>query len=138
MLVIESDIIPPADTLQRLAALDCDIAYGAYVFRNQECPVVNILERYKQPARNMGESLTVRGLWEDAKKKGVVECSGAGLGCILIQRDVLATIPFQPPDPAHCDWQWTEEAYRCGFSMKADTLLHCGHKDVDGAILWPS
>jgi len=136
MLVIESDIIPPPDTLKRLVALDSDVAYGCYMYRSG---VVNILERYKQPARNMGESLTVRGLWESAKKQGIVECSGSGLGCVLIRRKVLEAVPFCYRESGpHCDWYWTEDVYRYGFSMKADTEVIAGHKMISGKVLIPT
>jgi hypothetical protein len=134
MLVVENDILPPADALTRLQAVDADVAYGCYMFRSG---VVNVLERYKQPARNMGESLTVRGLWQAAKKQGVIECSGAGLGCTLIKRHVLEAVPFSPPSPAHCDWKWTEDVYRAGYSMVADTMVLCGHQLEEG-VLWPT
>lgn len=137
MLVIESDVIPPENTLTRLLALDADIAYGCYMFQSN---VVNVLERYKQPARNIGESLTVRGLWPAAKRQGIVECSGAGLGCVLIRRRVLEAVPFKPVDgtSGHCDWVWTEDAYRAGFTMKADTMVVCGHKLPNEEVLWPA
>lgn len=141
MLVIESDIIPPRDTLKRLAALEVDVAYGVYLFRAS--PVVNVFERYKIPdARNIGESLTVRGLWEEAKQMGVVECSGAGFGCILIRRHVLEEVPFRVEKDgvrgAHCDSYWTRDVYQRGYSMKADTQVICGHKTPEGEILWPA
>lgn len=139
MLIVESDIVPPPDTLQRLSALDCDVAYGCTVFRakgSQE--VVNILERYPGEARNTGESLTVRGLWQDALRRGIVECSGAGLACLLVRRHVLDEVPFEPAEGgAFCDVRWTEEVYRAGFSMKAETRVLCGHIDEDGTVLWP-
>ena len=137
MLIIESDIIPPPDTLQRLAEIDCDLAYGCYEFRHG-AKVVNILERYPQPARNMGESLTVRHLWEYAKKRGVIECSGSGFGCLLIKRHVIEAIPFELTGAAFFDWEWTESAYRAGYTMKADTAVLCGHKTPAGVTLWPS
>jgi hypothetical protein len=141
MLVIESDIIPPADTLKRLAALDCDVAYGCYLFRNQRNPVVNVFERYPDKngsqARNPGESLTVRGLWPKAKQRGVVPCSGAGFGCVLIKRRVLEAVPMRLEGGGHCDTPWTNDVYRAGFSMMADTGVLCGHVDEDGTVLWP-
>ena len=141
MLVIESDVVPPAETLERLAGLDVDLAYGCYVFRTQDRPVVNVFERYAAnnglPARNMGESLSVRGLWGQAMQQGVVDCSGGGLGCILIKRHVIEARPFEKLGPAFFDSQWTEGVYRAGYSMKADALLRCGHVDVDGTVLWP-
>lgn len=143
MLVIESDIIPPPDALARLAALPCDVAYGAYVFRQGPGDVVNVLERYyKWPrqARNMGESLTVRGLWAAAMKQGVVDCSGSGLGCTLIRRPVLESAPFLPKadGSGFFDWEWTQTVYAQGWRMMADCLLHCGHVNEDGRVLWPA
>lgn len=146
MLIIESDIIPPKDALTRLAALDCDIAYGVYVFRNSRYGdegVVNVFERYKpwpEMTRNEGESLTVRKLWDWARKQGVVECSGAGFGCVLIKRHVMEAIPFRtewPLNGAHCDTFWTRDAYQAGYKMLADTAVICGHKDENGSIQWP-
>ena len=56
LMVIESDIIPPVDTVERLAALKADCAYGVYRFRVSN--VINIYERYPnkgdRPPRNCG------------------------------------------------------------------------------------
>ena len=140
MLVIESDIVPPPDTLQRLAAMEADVAYGAYVFRGTNA--VNILERYYagtgRKARNMGEPLTVRGLWDAAVETGVVECSGCGLGCILIRRNVLMETPFEAArDGGFFDMDWTQAVYQKGYKMMADTGVRCGHIDTDGRVIWP-
>lgn len=146
MLIIESDIIPPADALKRLADLDCDIAYGVYVFRKSafgDEPIVNVFERYKpwpEVTRNEGESLTVRRLWDWALRQGVVECSGAGFGCTLIRRNVLESIEFRtewPINGSHCDTFWTRDAYRAGYKMMADTRVICAHKDEDGTFIRP-
>ena len=142
LLVIESDVIPPPDTLVRLMALPADVAYGCYVFRQGTGDVVNILERYYQwprQARNMGESLTVRGLWGAALAKGVIDCSGSGLGCVLIRRHVLEQAPFlEAPGGGFFDWHWTQTVYAQGWRMMADCNLHCGHVTPDGRVLWPS
>lgn len=141
MLVIESDMIPPADTLKRLAALDCDLAYGCYVLRGGE--VVNVLNRYypwPEQARNIGESLTVHsGLWEAAKRQGIIDCSGSGLGCVLIRRRVLEETPFEAArDECFFDLNWTQEVYSKRYLMRADCQLWCGHIDTNGRVLWPS
>lgn len=142
MLIIESDIIVPPDALRRLAALEADVAYGCYLFRNQMCPVVNVAERYPdkngRPARNTGESLTVRGKWRQARRQGVVACSGGGFGCVLVKRHVIEAIPLRLEENGYCDTPWTTDAYRAGYRMVADTGVLCGHIDEDGAVLWPS
>lgn len=139
MLVIEADIVPPADALQRLAALDVDLAYGCYMFRVS--PVVNVFERYQAGAMNVGESLTVRGKWPWALQQGVVECSGAGLGIVLIKRHVLEAVDFRitglETSPVHCDTWFTNDVYQADYSMMADTRVLCGHKRRDGTIIWP-
>jgi len=145
MLVIESDIIPPPDTLKRLAALDADAAYGAYMFRQSR--VVNICERYysepeykgKKVALEVGESLTTRGKWPWAEQQGQIVCSGGGLGCVLIKRHVLEAIDFRTTSTAivHCDTWFTNDVYDGGFNMMADAQVHCGHKRENGEILMP-
>lgn len=141
LLVIESDIIPPPDTLQRLLALKADVAYGHYVFRSPTNPVSNVFERYPGQQRNEGESLSVWAhKYRRAKHQGVVDCSGAGLGCVLIQRAVLEQFDFrtEPGNGGYCDTWFTRDVLRAGKVMRADMRLICGHKDRDGRILWPS
>lgn len=140
MLVIESDIIPPPDTLQRLAALEADLAYGCYVFRNT--PVVNVFEAYPRPSMNTGESLSCHpGKWDRAREQGVVNCSGGGLGCVLIKRHVIEQTPFRifnaDISPVHCDSYFTSDCWQAGYDMQADTAVLCGHKREDGVILRP-
>jgi hypothetical protein len=137
MLVIESDIIPPRDALMKLAAVDADLAYGVYVFRVTQ--VVNVFEAYPRPSRNPGESLSVRGLWPRLRNR-VIDCSGGGLGCVLIKRHVLEEQGFRLNDngAAFCDSPFTVDCWRAGYEMKADTSVICGHIREDGEVLWPS
>lgn len=139
MLIVESDIIPPRDALQKLAALDTDIGYGVYRFRLSN--VVNIFELYPGKPRNVGESLSIRPeRLQAAVDQGVVDCSGAGFGCTLIQRHVLEQIPFRvewPKNGGHCDTPFVRDALRHGFEQRADMTVICGHKDETGEILWP-
>lgn len=137
MLVIEADIIPPPDTLLRLAALDADLAYGVYRFRVSN--VVNIFERYPGPRpRNEGESLSLHpAKLAAARRAGIVPCSGAGLGCVLIHRHVLAALDFRLEDAAHCDTYFNRDALRSGYRQMADMGVICGHKNEAGEILWP-
>lgn len=138
MLVIESDIVPPPDTLRRLAALGADVAYGHYVFR--VTPVSNVFERYPGQPANEGESLSI---WPEkyaaAVTAGVVDCSGAGLGCALIRRHVLERFDFHHPasDGGHCDTWFNRDVLRAGMLQRADMQLMCGHKTTDGKVLWP-
>lgn len=136
LLVIESDIIPPADTIQKLAALGADVAYGVYRFRISD--VINVFEKYRKPSRNMGESLSIHPeKLAAARAGGAVECTGGGLGCCLIARHVLEKIDFRLGENAHCDSFFNQDVMDAGFRQMADMNVICGHKNEAGEILWP-
>lgn len=139
MLVIEADIVPPPDALQRLAALQADCAYGVYRFRTSD--VCNIFERYPtQVQKNIGSSLSLRpDLLYQARSQKVYDCTGGGLGCVLIQRHVLAAVDFRtdPKDRPHCDSYFNQDVLTLGFSQKADMNCICGHITEDGETVWP-
>ncbi|NJN53290.1 MAG: hypothetical protein HC804_00155 [Anaerolineae bacterium] len=138
LLVIESDIVPPADALRKLAALDADVAYGVYRFRVSN--VINIFERYpgEPPPRNEGQSLSLhRRKLARAVRVGSVPCTGGGLGCALIKRHVLEAIPFRLENTAHCDSYFNRDVLHHGFEQMAEMTVICGHKAEDGRMLWP-
>lgn len=135
ILVIEADIIPPPETLIKLAALEADCAYGVYRFRTSN--IINVYERYPGRARNPGESLSLHPeKLAAAVQAGRVVCTGGGLGCVLIRRHVLEQIDFR--DGAnHCDSYFNRDVLRAGLKAEADMSVICGHKDETGEILWP-
>ncbi len=146
LLVIESDIVPPKDALKKLARLEADLAYGVYNFRCKHSETVNIFERYPdnsgQRARNPGESLSLHpDLLAMAIWNGKYDCSGGGLGCILIKRRVLEAIDFRSNDQANprafCDSFFTADAYAQGFSMQAEMSVVCDHIGEDGTVFHP-
>ena len=148
LLVIEDDMIPPPDALKRLAAVmaknrSCKVVHGVYEYRHG-VKVVNILKRYypwPKQARNPGESLSTQpGQLKDAQRKGVIDCSGSGLGCILIDREVVERIPFdEHPRDKECyfDFPWTMAVYQHPYRMMADMSVECGHIDESGEVLMP-
>lgn len=138
LLVIESDIITPADTLQKLAALNVDVAYGVYLFRGSRPYQTNVCRFVNGPYPD--SPLT---LYPDELEKvwgKTTRVSGAGLGCVLIQRRVLEAIDFRGGrrDEPHCDHFFTQDCWQHKFTMAADMTVLCGHKRPDGVILWPS
>lgn len=136
LLIVESDIIPPPEALLKLAALQADVAYGVYRFRTTE--VINVFERYPGQPANEGESLSLHpAKLRQAVQAGRVLCSGGGLGCILIRREVLEKIPFRQEETGHCDTYFNRDVLRAGFSQVADMSVICGHKDEAGEVLWP-
>lgn len=138
MLIIESDIIPPADALKKLDALQADWATGVYVMRHGN-PVLNVTERYNYGGartKNRGEPLRDDSL-RAALKRGQTECSGGGIGCVLIRRHVIEAIPWRLGWTADCDHWFNNDVWDAGYLMMADMSVICGHKKPDGTILWP-
>jgi hypothetical protein len=137
LMVIESDIIPPTDTITKLMALDADIGYGVYVFRSTS-DIINVFERYPGTPRNVGSSLSLsKRKLQRAVSTRRTKCSGGGLGCALIKRHALTDIEFRLEDTAHCDTYFNRDALRVGLNQMADMSVICGHKREDGVILWP-
>lgn len=137
LMIVESDIIPPPEAIESLAALQVDCAYGVYRFRVSN--VVNVFERYPGQPRNEGESLSLHPTkLRRAIQSGRVACSGGGLGCVLVRRRVLEKIPFRlEGQTGHCDGFFNRDVMRTGFTQMADMSVICGHKNEAGEILWP-
>jgi hypothetical protein len=139
MLIIESDIIPPVDVLDQLESLNAPVGYGVYRFRLSN--VINIFEKYPDPTRNLGESLSIKPhLLKHAVDVGHYPCSGAGFGCVLIRREVIENIGFrrESGNSAFCDTYFARDVLSHGYKSWANMGTICGHKDERGNILWPN
>ena len=135
--IVESDIIPPADTLTTLLRVaqerDADTVAAPYLYRRpwpDEVPA--LLTHYSHEARNRGEP------WERPYPQGVTLVTNGGLGCLLVRRAVLEAIPFRNGGPAHCDTYWNDDVWRAGFTKQYGVWSHwCGHKTPEGMTICP-
>lgn len=59
-----------------------------------------------------------------------------GLGCILIDIDVLKKVPFRyvPNIPLHTDSYWAEDVHKAGIKIYCDTNLICQHKNANWTL----
>ena len=137
LMTIESDTIVPKDALKRLVAADADVAYGVYVWRYG----IPFWTAYMRLEQSVGESLSAN---PDLAKKSwgkVIETEGVGHGCTLIRRHVLEELEFKWTlgEFGCCDWHFSLDCKRLGFTQKHDLGLVCGHIAVDPVyrILWP-
>lgn len=130
LLTVEHDMRVPADALQRLWNLNAPVAYGVYMLRHGVA-MLNVLERYAFPSRNVGESLSVHQRALRAYlRRGAIECSGMGFGCTLIRREALEAIPFREMDGAKAgcvDMAFATDCLRSGYKQMADLRVQCGH-----------
>lgn len=139
LLTVESDMIIPRLTLERLTRLDADIAYGLYCSRHMNHPWLAFSEI---DDNFVGETFSndpdlCLAAWGNA-----VDSYGIGMGCTLIWRRVLERIDFRCPDMAVAnDWFLALDAKEAGFRQVHDCGVVCGHIDnstpADPVIYWP-
>lgn len=133
MLTVESDNVPPADALERLAELETDIAYGPYCLKS------------RRKHWSVATSMTHRGAKflsdepELAKRAWgqVVECYGIGFGCTLIKRHVLEAAPIRHSMVRIMDHTLALDAAAYGFTQLADMGCPVGHIMGDD-IIYPA
>lgn len=139
LLTVESDMIVPPDTLQRLLACESGVAYGLYVFRHTK----HTWSAYTSIAERSGRSLSEDQIAAREAWGTVLDVAGVGLGCTLIGRDVLERVPFRlfedAPDKTACDWVFAYDCNQAGVTQRCDLGVVCGHQSYKPypMILWP-
>lgn len=139
MLAVEDDMIVPPDALTRLLATGADIAYGLYCWRNQGW---HKWSAYTELKAKSGKSLDEDKDVAKAAWGKVIDVAGIGMGCTLIHRHVLETLPFRTHEMACCDWGLALDAQEAGYSQKCDLGVVCGHmtthnpNSMSGGIPW--
>jgi hypothetical protein len=139
LLTVESDMIVPVDTLKRLTALSCGVAYGLYIFRH----VKHTWSAYTTLEDRQGVSLSddpdrARATWGR-----VLDVAGVGLGCTLISKNTLKRVKFRlfENDTKYtaCDWLFALDCAALDISQRCDTGVICGHQSYKPypMILWP-
>jgi hypothetical protein len=155
LFLLESDVFPPTDTIDRLLKHDVDMVAAIYLIRFEDHTVLNIpdneMYRKKYNGTLAGKTvLAVRDqtapvIWgiegeavrfweiEDMmKQRGLVRIFATGVGSSLIKRKVLMDISWKiPPEDLgrHCDdFPFYYEAYHKGYELFADTDILCQHR----------
>jgi hypothetical protein len=135
MFCCEYDMVIPENALEKLVALNVDIAYGLYVLRHGQkvWNAITDLDTW---------SLTSLSDNPDAARKawgGVVDVAGIGQGCTLIKRHVLEQFSLRNWKGVSCDWALAMDARAAGLRQVCDTSVVCGHMTITPSrqTLWP-
>lgn len=136
MACLEYDMICPEDALQRLVALDADIAYGLYALRHPGHIHWNAANRveFVGAAWLSNDPDNARAAWGH-----VAKVQGCGLGCTVIKRRVLETLRFRNWRGVSNDWALACDAREAGFTQVLDLRVICGHMTLTPSprVLWP-
>lgn len=131
MFFLDSDVVVPPDTIERLIALNMPITSGMYCRRSPP----------------EGVPVMIRdGQWiTEFPKDALLEVDLVGAGCLLIHTDVLRALPPQRPGKHWFDWRvdmksvmpageclsedftFNVHARRHGFKTVVDTSIQCRH-----------
>lgn len=130
LFMVDADTIPPGDTIDRLLAIDADVATGITPIMNKEGKLSNVFVEKEKEGR--GTPLT---LDEVAKKKAPFPITGVGLACALIKREVFeklekpvySSLWFQNGEFIEGDIHFVGKALEAGFKVMADPSIICGH-----------
>ena len=131
-LSIEQDIIPPQDVAERLLEnRSAKIVSGAYFNFSHEkedkilkpdmfCPI---------NPKDKGTGITRRLMFDDLWPSRPIKVFVTGIGCLIIQRDVLEKIKFRfnPKIKAYDDLWFCRDAFKLGFEVLVDSRVSCKH-----------
>ena len=141
LLTVEDDMVIPQDVIPELLRVDAPVVYATYTWRRGPPHAWNC---YRHVSDDNGVS------WMDdapeqcaawAREGRVIDVVGVGLGCTLIERQVLEAIEFRLPRGGRAanDWYFAIDCQQHGFAQKAHLGLRCGHirDDPSVRIIWP-
>jgi hypothetical protein len=141
LLMLEDDMIPPPDTVERLLACHADVAYGLYCWRRGGR---HLWSAYAKIEEGIGEPHQPGTLVQYYEAQAQLAVDGVGFGCTLIQRDILRRIPFRLPDDydrggACTDWMFALDCAAANALQVAHLGVVCGHISMDPSarVIWP-
>ncbi|MAG45301.1 MAG: hypothetical protein CMH63_00830 [Nanoarchaeota archaeon] len=137
---LEQDVLPPPNILQDLLKHNKQLITAIYFADNvipgqtlpQLIPLVYVLEDPKtlsmRPLNNIE-------LWD---KQGLMEVVSAGLGCVLIHKDILKQVKFRYEKNTFDDRWFFIDIYHKKIPVFADTSLKCKHLIHNRPYPWSS
>ena len=133
VLWLDSDMLFPPDTLQRLESHNVDMVTGLYVKRHE--PVVPVIyDTIEEPVRNADGKLT-RNIspYTSYPHDSFFPVAGCGFGCVLTSTKLLRDV-WDHFGPAFLPFTWAGEdlsfcyrANQLGYQIYCDSTLSLGH-----------
>lgn len=128
VLMVDSDIILPRNTLCSMLSRDVDICLGFYPRKNTR---IGQTEVFKLGQHDFIDTYYYSELPENI----CFEVKGGGLGCALIRTDIFGTLayPYFRYVVYNAENCLSEDNYFCskatlaGYKVYADTAVKCGH-----------
>lgn len=130
---LECDVFPPYNIIECLLRIKNDVAAATY-FIDHGADSKLMLQRFENP--NFGNDTVIRMMTQNegfAFADGTVKnVFSPGLGCVLINTDILRQIIFRVENSkdsyqAHHDFFFYKDLYTLKIPVKVDTSIICKH-----------
>ncbi len=119
VLMVDSDVIIPANTLDKMLADPVDICTGVYPRKNTQSKET---ELFKIGPKDYVDRYTYDELKSDERFK----IKGCGFGCILIDVNVLRKLPYP----------WFKYVIYDGGAFLSEDLYFCSQARNAGYVIW--
>lgn len=136
---LEQDVLPPADALRKLVEANKKVISAVYFARNVvdngSVRLIPLLYRLCDEKTLTMVSLDEEDLWDNSRVMKVVS---AGLGCVLIHKDVLKKVDFRydKKSEAFDDRWFFIDLHKLGIEVHADTRVKCKHMIFNRPYQW--
>ncbi|MBU1203997.1 MAG: glycosyltransferase family 2 protein [Nanoarchaeota archaeon] len=136
---LEQDVLPPQYALKKLVDADKKVISAVYFARNlmTDGQVRLIPLVYKLVDKNNLDMVPLgdEELWDNPKVMKVVS---AGLGCVLLHKDILKKVKFRyEKDSEVFDDRWFFiDLHKLGVEVFADTKIRCKHIIFNRPYQW--
>lgn len=133
---LEQDVLPPGDVLDRMVKHKKKIVSGVYFAHNTmpdgSTPLIPLV--YKLIDK---KTLTMVPIDEqEFASNEIIEVASAGLGCVLIHKDILKEVKFRYENKVFDDRFFFIDCYRKGFKVFCDTSIKCKHFILNRPYPW--
>ncbi|MBI4140797.1 glycosyltransferase family 2 protein [Candidatus Woesearchaeota archaeon] len=138
LFFVDTDVLLPPDAIEKLLSPDQPIVSGVYLggqkFSN-ETKIAPVL--YELTANeNYLRSVPLNNVMEDL----VYEIAASGMGCVLIQREVLEKVKLRYSEKIMSgeDVLFCHDARKLGYRTFVNTSVRCTHMVSEGDITFPA
>jgi hypothetical protein len=135
LLHLETDVICPIDTIERLLAFEKPIVSGYYdiYFGENRQPMIMTIDYHHKRIKSFRAPTYIEHeepMFFDGSLKEVFQC---GLGCVLIRRDVMQMLEFRVKvgeKISSADTYFYNDLYANNVPVYLDTTLSCNHNNI--------
>jgi len=133
MLHLETDIIPPLDVIERLMIHNKKVIGGVYdiFYGDKRKLMVQIDEEIPRTYNKFRTSEFIEESECNLFDGTIKRVYHAGIGCMLIHRDILEKIPFRvvKGNNSHSDTWFANDCFQFDIPIYIDTDIICEHKN---------